>query len=91
MRKLVIAVGVVAIAYYLYQMYNKNKEEVVVDPPIKTGDAIDLAIKEAQRPKPRKFNIIDDNRQVFRSMRGNFNAEESATVAPSINAKIGIF
>jgi|TARA_R110000868_G_scaffold405741_1_gene685500 hypothetical protein len=90
MRKLLIGVGVVAIAYYLYQMYNK-KNEVVVDPPIKTGDAIDLAIKEAQKPKPRKFNIIDDNRQVFRSMRGNFNAEESATVAPSINAKIGIF
>lgn len=90
MRKLLIGVGVVAIAYYLYQMYNK-KNKVVVDPPIKTGDAIDLAIKEAQRPKPRKFNIIDDNRQVFRSMRGNFNAEESATVAPSINAKIGIF
>lgn len=91
MRKLLIGVGVVAIAYYLYQMYNKKKDEVVVDPPMKTGNAIDLAIKEAQTPKPKRFNIIDDNRQVFRSMRGNFNAEESATVAPSINAKIGIF
>lgn len=90
MRKILIGVGLFAIAYYLYKMYNK-KEEVVVDPATKTRDAIDLAIKEAQKLMPTKLNIIDDNRQVFRSMRGNFNAEESATVAPSINAKIGIF
>lgn len=91
MRKLLIGVGVVAIAYYLYKMYNKDNDNTKVDPPTKTGDAINLAIKEAQRPKSKNLNIIDDNRQVFRTMRGNFNAEESATVAPSINAKIGIF
>lgn len=91
MRKILIGVGVFAIAYYLYKIYNKKDEQVLLDPTTKTGNAIDLAIKEAQKLKPTKLNIIDDNRQVFRSMKGNFNAEESATVAPSINAKIGIF
>jgi hypothetical protein len=90
MRKALIAVGVFAIAYYLYKMYNK-KDVVVVDPPKKTGDAIDLAIKQAKNSKPRPKTIIQENRQVFREMKGFFNAEESATVAPSINAKIGIF
>lgn len=88
MRKALIAVGVLAVAYYLYKMY--NKKEVQVD-PTKKEDAIELAIKEAKMPKPRRKTIIEDNRDVFRSMKGNFNSEESATVAPSINAKIGIF
>jgi hypothetical protein len=91
MRKALIAVGVLAVAYYLYKMYNEKKEIVNVDPPQKSGDAIALALAQAKNPTPKPKTIIDDNRQVFREMKGFFNAEESATVAPSINAKIGIF
>lgn len=90
MRKALIAVGVLAVAYYLYKMYNK-KQESPIDPPTVEGGAVALAIEEAKKPKPRRKTIIEDNRDVFRSMKGNFNSEESATVAPSINAKIGIF
>jgi hypothetical protein len=31
------------------------------------------------------------NAEVFRSMKDRFNADIDATVAPSVNAKIGIF
>jgi hypothetical protein len=92
MRKALIAVGVLAVAYYLYKMYNKDDKKEL-DPPQKTGDAVALALEQAKnsKPQPIRKTIIDDNRNVFRSMKGVFNAEESSTVAPSINAKIGIF
>jgi hypothetical protein len=92
MRKTLIAIGVIGIAYLLYKQYMKESNKKPIDPPQKSGDAIALAIKQAQMPKPEQpKNIIGENRLVFREMREGFNSDESATVAPSINAKIGIF
>ena len=91
MRKTLIALGVLVAAYYLYKQYTKE-DKPKADPPQKTGDAVALAIKEAQAPKPpQPKSIYQQNWDSFREMKGVFNAEESATVAPSINAKIGIF
>jgi hypothetical protein len=91
MRKTLIVIGVLGAAYFLYKQYMKEKKNKTIDPPQKSGDAIASAIKQAQITATRPRTTIEDNRLVFREMKGFFNAEESATVAPSINAKIGIF
>lgn len=94
MRKTLIALGVLGIAYLLYKSYMKDKQKPNVDtkPPEKTGDAVALAIKNAQNRTPRPLSIYEQNWQSFKQMKDYYNAEEGVTVAPAINApKNGIF
>ena len=88
MRKTLITIAAIGGVYLLYKYLtrtNKNEQEVASG-----GNVIQETIAIAK--SKRKVNpIIEDNREVFKSMRQPFNSDESATVAPSINAKIGIF
>ena len=88
MRKTLITIAAIGGVYLLYKYLtrtNKNEQEV-------TSGANVIQETIAIAKSKRKVNpIIEDNREVFKSMRQPFNSDESATVAPSINAKIGIF
>lgn len=88
MRKTLITIAVLGGAYYvIYQIWKNSKKKQEAPP---TSNIIEETIAIA-KSKPKVNGIIEDNREVFKSMRQPFNSEESATVAPSINAKIGIF
>jgi hypothetical protein len=88
MRKTLITIAAIGGVYLLYKYLtrtNKNEQEVA------SGSNVIQETIAIARSKPQVNPIIQDNRKVFNAMRQPFNAEESATVAPSINAKIGIF
>jgi|TARA_R110000868_G_scaffold342611_1_gene603478 hypothetical protein len=88
MRKTLITIAAIGGVYLLYKYLtrtNKNEQEVA------SGSNVIQETIAIARSKPQVNPIIQDNRNVFNAMRQPFNAEESATVAPSINAKIGIF
>lgn len=88
MRKTLITIAAIGGVYLLYKYLtrtNKNEQEVG------SGSNVIQETIAIARSKPQVNPIIQDNRNVFNAMRQPFNAEESATVAPSINAKIGIF
>jgi hypothetical protein len=91
MRKTIITLATIGGAYLLYKLWldNKKKQEKkeLVEPPSKV---IEETIALAKKPKPK--SIYEENWITFKSMKGCFNSDESATVAPSINApKNGIF
>lgn len=89
MRKTLITIAAIGGVYLLYKYLkrknNKNQQEVA------SGSNVIAETIAIARSKPQVNPIIQDNRKVFKRMRQPFNSEESATVAPSINAKIGIF
>ena len=88
MRKTLITIAVIGGAYILYKMWmDKQKKEAVAPPSKVIDETIALATINVKKVNP----IIKDNRATFKVMREGFNSDESATVAPSINAKIGIF
>lgn len=87
MKNTLLTIGAVAIAYALYRQWANGQDKAKKEAQVKA--VINNAVATAKSnvgfaPEP-------SNAQVFGMMRGNFNAEESATVAPSIKAKIGIF
>ncbi len=91
MRNTIITLATIGGAYLLYKLWldNKKKQEKkeMVEPPSKV---IEETIALAKQPKPK--SIYEENWITFKSMKGCFNSDESATVAPSINApKKGIF
>lgn len=88
MRKTLITIAAIGGVYLLYKYLtrtNKNEQEVA------SGSNVIQETIAIARSKPQVNPIIQDNRNVFNAMRQPFNSDESATVAPSINAKIGIF
>jgi predicted negative regulator of RcsB-dependent stress response len=88
MRKTLLTIALVGGAYYLlYKYWQSMKKKEATEAPSKVIEETIALAKE----KPQANSIIRDNRRVFKSMRQPFNDDESATVAPSINAKIGIF
>lgn len=87
MRKTLITIAVIGGAYYIYLLWKNSKKKQEVAP---TSNVIQETIAIAKRKRSGN-SIIEENREVFKSMRQPFNSDESATVAPSINAKIGIF
>lgn len=89
MRKTIIAIAALGGAYLLYKIWLDQKKKSRVEPPVATSSIIEETIAKAKDPKC-ETNICR-NRDVFKRMRKPFNSDESATVAPSINAKIGIF
>jgi hypothetical protein len=86
MKNLLLTIGAVAVGYALYRqwaMKNQNpKSDVLVN--TETNKAIRNAVNSSN------MNVMG-NAEVFRSMKDRFNADIDATVAPSVNAKIGIF
>jgi hypothetical protein len=91
MRKTIITLASIGGLYILYKLWmdnqKKKEQKENTQPPTKV---IEETIALAKQPKPK--SIYEDNWITFKSMKGCFNADESATVAPSINApKNGIF
>ena len=91
MRKTIITIASIGGLYLLYKywmdMKKKEEQKALVQPPSKV---IEETIEKAKNPEPK--TIYQDNWDTFKLMKGNFNSDESATVAPSINApKKGIF
>jgi len=86
MKNLLLTIGAVAVGYALYRQWamknQKPKSDVLVK--TETNKAIRSAVNSSN------MNVMG-NSEVFRSMKDRFNANIDATVAPSINAKIGIF
>lgn len=89
MRKTLITIAAIGGVYLLYKYLNRNKNKN--EQEVASGSNVIQETIAIARSKPQVNPIIQDNRKVFNAMRQPFNAEESATVAPSINAKIGIF
>lgn len=91
MRKTLITIAALGGAYLLYKMWmdkkKKDEQKLMVQPPKKV---IEETIADA-KANANGSSIYEDNWNTFKSMKGVYNSEESATVAPSINAKIGIF
>lgn len=74
-------------AVYLLMM-NKKKKCGCEDKEV-LREELKATIKP--NPRPNVHPNILKNRATFQELRERFNDSESATVAPSINAKIGIF
>lgn len=88
MRKTLITLAAIGGAYLLYKIWKTQKDKAMAQ---SSSTIIEETIEKAKANDANCKTPICDNRRVFKSMRGQFNSEESATVAPSINAKIGIF
>jgi hypothetical protein len=86
MKNLLLTIGVVAVGYALYRQWLMNSEKP------KMGVLVKEETNKAIRTAVNSTNInVMANSEVFGSMKDRFNADIAATVAPSINAKIGIF
>jgi hypothetical protein len=88
MKNTLLVVGGVIIGYALYMKW-LEKERKKKAQKVEVKAVVNDAIVNARRNNPN--NSLPNNREAFNIMRKDFNAEESATVAPSIKAKIGIF
>lgn len=91
MRKTIITIASIGGLYLIYKLWmdakKKEQQKSMVQPPSKVIEET-IAMAKAGTKK----TIYQENWDTFKSMKGCFNAEESATVAPSINApKNGIF
>lgn len=87
MKNLLLLVGGVAIGYALYKEWMKNQNLNKSEDKVKVQT--DLALKKVS--PMTGGNVISGNAETFGSMKGVFDADISKTVAPSVNAKIGIF
>ncbi len=87
MKNFLLLVGGVAVAYALYKRYMETSElkKEVVRVNTATNEAIVKAMNNLS------FGAPQNNWQTFNAMLGQYNADISKTVAPSVNAKIGIF
>jgi hypothetical protein len=87
MKNLLLTVGVVAVGYAIYNEWLKNQQvKKVVD---NTRVQTDIALKKVSEMTGNNMPLT--NRETFGAMKGFFDADISKTVAPSVNAKIGIF
>lgn len=86
MKNLLLTIGAVAVGYALYRQWAMKNQNPKSDVLVKTET--NKAIRSAVNSSNMNFM---GNSEVFRSMKDRFNADIDATVAPSINAKIGIF
>lgn len=88
MKNTILVVGGVILAYVLYRKWVESKPKQEPNKP----DAkvmVNEVIVKARQSNPR--NSVPNNWEAFNLMHRDYNADESATVAPSIKAKIGIF
>ena len=86
MKNLILTIGAVAVGYALYREWMKSQEKQKSDVLVKTETT--NAINKA---KNSSMSNGMNNFEVFSSMKGVFDASIDKTVAPSVNAPIGIF
>jgi len=87
MKNLLLTIGVFAVGYTLYKEWMKNEKakQKMVEVKNVASDVINKAVNSVSSQLPQT------NSETFGSMKGVFDADISRTVAPSVNAKIGIF